>query len=311
MLNGKKENQMNLAYVLPYKGANLFIAVKTPLKHNYFVLSEWEWWWLALCLGVMTFIMSALFLILSPLFSAYIQLKKALFQYGFQGAFPAISSYNPFLRFYSDIRETIQNRQAANTTNPPSDKKPLTFKNILEKEYQRLKTKYPKLSIQQKLKDNVAVWQFASFMKKILSALLLNALEAMGGSPQQNITLKSWKKEGHFIFTIEDKGPGMTEEEMKKAFSLYYSTKSQMGVGLNIVKALVTANKGNIELTPSEGGGTKVRVSLPVSCFLKTQNSRSFSFIPKNESENHKDKTSANIFSTKHPNRTHKSGSVH
>ena len=190
----EKENQMNLAYILPYKRANLFIAAKTPFKQAPFILGEWEVWWLALCLGALAFILSVLFLILSPLFSAYTQLKQVLVQYGLQGKFPSItSSYNPFLRFYSNIQKAIQDRQKVEKQNPPESEKRLTFKDILEEEFLRLKKKYPGLSLQKDIKANVTIWQFADFMKKILSALFLNALEAMGGSPRQNITVRAWQ----------------------------------------------------------------------------------------------------------------------
>ena len=307
----EKENQMNLAYILPYKRANLFIAAKTPFKQAPFVLGEWELWWFALCLGALAFILSALILILSPLFSAYTQLKKALLQYGLQGKLPSItSSYNPFLRFYSNIEKAIQNRENSEKPKTPENEKRPTFKGILEEEFHRLKKKYPGLSIQQDIKANVAVWQFAAFMKKILSALLLNALEAMGGSPSQNITVRAWQDESQFIFTIEDEGPGIKEKEIQKAFSLYYSTKSQLGVGLNIVESLVTANNGNIELIPLKEKGIKARVSLPVSCFLKTQNPKSVSFFPKNKSPTGKDKSTVHFFSTENPDKNHSSGSA-
>ena len=84
----------------------------------------------------------------------------------------------------------------------------------------------------------------------------------------------------------------MKEEDIQKAFSLYYSTKSQLGVGLNIVESLVTANNGNIELIPLKDRGIKARISLPVSCFLKTQNPDSVSFIPKNKTQASKNKSS-------------------
>lgn len=291
----EKNNQMNLSYVLPHKEENLFIAARAAFKTPLFAWMEWEWRWFALCLIFLGFMLSALFLILSPLFSAYNQLKKALSRYGLKGELPLIISSNPLLNFYPDMKEAIEKRDIEREISAlsPSKNKSPTFKQVLEGECEKLKRRYPGFSIHQSLKANVPLWQFAPFMKKILSALLLNGIEAMGGNHRQNITVKSFGEKNHFVFTVEDKGPGLTEEEAEQAFSLYYSTKSQLGAGLNLVEAIVTANNGNIKLLPGGKGGTQARVSLPLSCFLKAQNFKSLTLTP---GEKPKDPTMAELF---------------
>ena len=274
------DGKQNLAYILPLKGTNLSIISKTSFNKPSFALTEWEWGWLALSLAAFIFMLSLLLLILSPFFSAYTQLKSALSQYGLKGELPFISSHNPFLRFYSNVWNASQNKKQETEKVPMKDsmKERLTFRNILDSAQERLKERFPGLSIQKDLQTNVSLWYFAPFMRKILSALLLNAIESMGGSQRQYITVKSWEEEGCFVFTVEDKGQGLTKDAADKAFNLYYSTKSQLGVGLNLAESLIIANKGSLELLPGENAGATALVRLPMSCFLKTQLFRSTPF---------------------------------
>ena len=147
----------------------------------------------------------------------------------------------------------------------------LTFRAVLEKEAAKLKERYPGFSLQTKLKSNISLWFFAPFMRKILCALLLNAIEAMGGKAKQIVKVTSQTEEDFFVFTVEDKGSGLTNETASKAFSLYFSTKSQLGVGLNMAETLILANDGALELLPGEKGGAKALVKLPLNVFLKNQ----------------------------------------
>lgn len=307
---GKKPSQasalnknQNLAYILPLKGTNLSIVSKTSFKRPFFALTKWMWGWMALSLAVLVFMLSLLFLILSPLFTAYTQLKSALSQYSLKGELPFIPSHNRFLRFYSNVWNASQSKkqeiEKETLTNDMEER--LTFRHILEIVHERLKERYPGLSIQKDLQTNISLWYFAPLMKKILSALLLNAIEAMGGSQKQNITVKSWEEEGCFVFIIEDKGQGLTEESAAKAFNLYYSTKSQLGVGLNLAESLIIANKGSLELLPGEGAGAKALVRLPMSCFLKTQVFKSIPFKEKGL-KSFEIKEKFDFLSTKHKN---------
>ena len=147
----------------------------------------------------------------------------------------------------------------------------LTFRTVLEKEAAKLKERYPGFSLQTELQSNISLWFFAPFMRKILCALLLNAIEAMGGKAKQIVKVTSQTEGDFFVFTVEDQGSGLTNETASKAFSLYFSTKSQLGVGLNMAETLILANDGALELLPGENGGAKALVKLPLSGFLKAQ----------------------------------------
>jgi signal transduction histidine kinase len=67
--------------------------------------------------------------------------------------------------------------------------------------------------------------------------------------------------------TIEDRdqGPGISEDDLERIFSPFFTTKPQgTGLGLSIVRKVVDAHDGIIEATSAPGLGTTFRVTLPV-----------------------------------------------
>lgn len=92
--------------------------------------------------------------------------------------------------------------------------------------------------------------------------IVKNALEAIGEGGRVYIKLQQDKK--RTIWRIEDNGPGMTEEEIEKAFDLYYTTKeSGMGLGLAISQRIVQAHEGEIHIYPLTPTGTCVEIEIP------------------------------------------------
>jgi signal transduction histidine kinase len=65
---------------------------------------------------------------------------------------------------------------------------------------------------------------------------------------------------------VGDSGPGMPQEVADRVFEPFFTTKSQgSGLGLAIVRKIVDAHDGRIDLKTTQGGGTTVRVTLPVT----------------------------------------------
>lgn len=67
----------------------------------------------------------------------------------------------------------------------------------------------------------------------------------------------------HILF--EDTGKGMSEEDKKKIFDPWFTTKKDgQGIGLTTVHNIITENnKGYIEVESAEGKGTKFHIYLP------------------------------------------------
>ena len=109
----------------------------------------------------------------------------------------------------------------------------------------------------------------ASRMQQILYNLLSNALKyTLSGG---NISVSTWTEEETAVVQVTDSGPGMTVEQQKQAFQLYYRTDEASqsdvqgrGLGLFIVKMLTEAHDGCVELSSQPGEGCCIKVFLPL-----------------------------------------------
>ena len=102
-------------------------------------------------------------------------------------------------------------------------------------------------------------------MRHVWDNLISNAIKfsPQGGSVKLSLS----KQGGELIFTIEDQGPGLTEEAQKHIFDKFYQADSSHkqegnGLGLALVKRILTLEKGEIAAENIPGGGCRFRVTL-------------------------------------------------
>ena len=80
--------------------------------------------------------------------------------------------------------------------------------------------------------------------------------------------LSNGPQAGMLELTIEDDGPGLSEEQRSEALKRgrrLDETKPGSGLGLSIVNDIVQEYKGTIELGQSQLGGLKATVFLPLT----------------------------------------------
>ena len=66
---------------------------------------------------------------------------------------------------------------------------------------------------------------------------------------------------------IEDTGSGISEENLKKIFNPFFTTKpvnKGTGLGLSVSRNIIIMHKGLIEMQSEEGKGTKAIISLKI-----------------------------------------------
>ena len=68
------------------------------------------------------------------------------------------------------------------------------------------------------------------------------------------------------IVDVTDNGPGVPESLNDRIFDPFFTTKIKgSGLGLGIVRKIVDAHDGRIDLSSSPHTGTRFRVTLPVT----------------------------------------------
>lgn len=124
------------------------------------------------------------------------------------------------------------------------------------------------------------VWADADALRQVIGELVYNALEAGDDSPQ--LTVKATPSqirsevlldaqgqmipEGPFVvLEIQDKGPGMHAETLRRIFDPFFSTKLPgRGLGLPAVLGILQSHGAAIQADSDPGIGTRMRIYLPL-----------------------------------------------
>jgi two-component system, sensor histidine kinase and response regulator len=117
--------------------------------------------------------------------------------------------------------------------------------------------------------SELAVWGDPKFFKEVVDNLISNAVKY---SPQgKAITLRVEAAKNEVILSVEDQGPGLTEEDRKRLFGRFAVLSAKptggeksTGLGLSIVKHMVDAMCGRIWVDSEPDKGAAFRVSLPM-----------------------------------------------
>lgn len=101
-------------------------------------------------------------------------------------------------------------------------------------------------------------------MYQVFNNLVKNSMEAM----TQNgvITIEGSVKDGHMVVTGQDTGVGIAPEALERIFDPFFTTKGKQGTGLGmaIVKTIVTAHRGDIACESRSGQGARFSLRLPL-----------------------------------------------
>jgi signal transduction histidine kinase len=102
-------------------------------------------------------------------------------------------------------------------------------------------------------------------LREAVTNLVLNAIEALpnGG----HIVLRVSQVASRVCLDVIDDGVGMTTDVQRRAFLPFFTTKGvkRTGLGLSVAYGIVQEHGGDMELSSSEGRGTRVTISLPAA----------------------------------------------
>jgi signal transduction histidine kinase len=105
-------------------------------------------------------------------------------------------------------------------------------------------------------------------LEQLFKNLILNAIDAMDGSMEKQLTVKAaMDTTGHAVVVeINDTGCGIPEESIKTLFTPYYTRKQNgTGLGLAVVKTIVEKHRGTITADSQSGNGASFTVTLPTA----------------------------------------------
>jgi signal transduction histidine kinase len=152
----------------------------------------------------------------------------------------------------------------------PPDLRPIYLQSVLEKsiEFFRPQLRDAGIAVTGTIGPGLPqVSGDAAMLHQTFLNLLINALQAMpaGGT----LDCRAVRQGPWVVVTIEDSGPGIAPELLRKVWDPFFTTKEKgTGLGLVIVRNIVEAHGGRIDLANRDGGGLRVTMALP----LATQN---------------------------------------
>lgn len=106
------------------------------------------------------------------------------------------------------------------------------------------------------------IWCDLDRMRQVLVNLLTNAVEAIDEEGTIRVCVDN--AEYGTTLTVEDTGEGMAPALKYRIFDLFFTTKAAgTGVGLPIIKKVIEAHGGSIDVSSQPGKGSKFNVFLP------------------------------------------------
>jgi C4-dicarboxylate-specific signal transduction histidine kinase len=106
-------------------------------------------------------------------------------------------------------------------------------------------------------------------LQQVIFNLVTNAIEAMSsiGADSRTLRLRSEAIEsGECIVAIEDSGPGIEPETLKRIFEPFFTSKSKgMGMGLSICRSIIEAHGGRLWVAGNTPRGAVFEFALPVA----------------------------------------------
>lgn len=127
----------------------------------------------------------------------------------------------------------------------------------------------PKNSIRMHLpKKKIELFLDKEKMAQVLENIVSNSIKYSPEKVDVDITAKI--KDDYLYVIMEDRGIGMTPEQLKKIFDKFYRVDTSntaitgTGLGMSIAKVIVEAHEGELWVESEFGIGTKVSFKVPM-----------------------------------------------
>jgi PAS domain S-box-containing protein len=100
-------------------------------------------------------------------------------------------------------------------------------------------------------------------IKQTLLNIIQNAFDAVNNGGE--VILQYFKAKKDFIIQVSDNGIGISPEQQKKIFDLYFTTKKDgNGLGLSISQKIISQHNGSISVSSKVNNGTTIKIILPI-----------------------------------------------
>ncbi len=176
------------------------------------------------------------------------------------------SRSNLVLELVGDLQELARLGQA------DIDKRSVELRTLIEEAVQNARAAGAKKEIDVRFaapEDTMGMAVDPTLIRRLLDNLLSNALKF--SPPHTEVEVAVGLEEEAIYISVTDQGPGIPEKELEQLYDLFFlgsarstAGEKRMGLGLPIVKRIVDAHGGRIEVDTELGKGTTFVVRLPI-----------------------------------------------
>lgn len=109
-------------------------------------------------------------------------------------------------------------------------------------------------------------------LNQVFMNLISNAVDAIGDKGKITISTSTDEKDGMYIVSVQDNGPGVSKENQGRIFDPFFTTKpvgEGMGLGLSISYGIIRSHKGSLEVVSEAGKGAKFIAKIPLNLSME------------------------------------------
>ncbi|MCX6169471.1 MAG: ATP-binding protein [Ignavibacteriales bacterium] len=135
--------------------------------------------------------------------------------------------------------------------------------------FDQLEKQYQPLLAQKKIKLNISLGYDGSVlwdktqMTQVFINLFENSIDAVAEKGEINIDVTELKN-NQVEIKFADNGKGISSDDLKRIFNLYFTTKSKgSGIGLSIVQKIISEHNGLLSVQSEQKNGTVFTIVLP------------------------------------------------
>jgi signal transduction histidine kinase len=173
----------------------------------------------------------------------------------------------------SAMVEQILEFAGANSGRKKYDLRETDVKNLIEnalRECQPL-LEEKDFSVEREIAENLPkVTVDANALSQAIQNLIINSIKYGNGNKWLKVSAKDGDR--HLKITVEDKGVGISKNEISKVFQPFYRSKSVVdaqihgnGLGLSLVKQTIEAHSGRVSVESELGKGSRFTIHLPLN----------------------------------------------
>lgn len=111
--------------------------------------------------------------------------------------------------------------------------------------------------------EGAQAWADSGQLRQVVWNLLKNAIQATPRGGRVRVSVRA-EPDHHTVIEVGDEGHGVDPGDRPRMFDMFYSARAHgIGLGLALVKQIVDAHGGSIDVSNDARGGAVFRVTLP------------------------------------------------